>query len=164
MDQDKDFIEKVADVAGEVASAVVKTTSDLYQKGKQQIEIVRARSDIREQYKTLGELEYALKKGRITETADRDLAIERLDELFDKVDTLEEAIKAEKERKEAAREAAKAEREANREPVEVRFDSERCPVCDQPRIGAFLYCASCGARYPDPPEECACGCAETQEE
>lgn len=153
MAQEKDFIGKVADVAGDVANAVVKTTAEIYLKGKLQIETVRLRSDIREQYKLLGEQEYTLLKGKTEDTTERDLTVERLDEQFARLETLEEEAKAEMERREAAREAARVEREQARETVEVRFDSERCPICEQPRIGSFLYCASCGARYPDPPVE-----------
>jgi hypothetical protein len=144
MDNDKDFIGKVADVANEVADSIAKTTSELYQKGKTQVELARIRSDIRDSYRALGAVCYAIEKGG-EDDGERASIIEKLDGLNDKLKEIEAARAAEKE----AKASAKAARENPRGPIEVRFTGERCVDCGEPRIGTLPYCAYCGAGFAD---------------
>jgi len=152
----KDFIGKVAEVAGDAVEAVVKTTNEIVAKGKQQLELARCKSDIRECYKELGAVAYALEKGLTTEPEKKNEVVARLDELHAKLEAYEAERKAELEAKEAERAAKAAEKEKKVEPVEIRFESERCPACGEARVGTLPYCAYCGSKFaevePEVPE------------
>lgn len=157
MGNEKEFFDKVADVATDVADTIVRTTSDLYQKGKSQVELAKLQSDVREANKKLGALCYATEKGHTQDDGRKMELIAELDALNDKINEIEAARAAEREEKEAgkaaskeAKESEKAARDAKkaaREPIEIKFSSETCSVCGEARVGALQYCGYCGAKF-----------------
>lgn len=154
MENDKDFMEKVADVATDVADSIVKTTSDLYQKGKAQVETARLKSDIREQHKKLGAICYALEKGYSSDCSRKDEIIAKLDALNEKLEDIENERAAEKAARDAEKNAQREAREASKTteakksaPIEIKFTSEKCSECGEARIGTLMYCGYCGAKF-----------------
>ena len=154
---ENEFIDKVATVASDVADSIVKTTSDLYQKGKLQVELTKLKADLRELYRKLGIVCYAVEKG-VGEEDQKTELIEQIDELNSKIDDIETDRAAEKEVREAEKEAAKKAKQAEKAardaqkaanaggPIEVKFTGEKCE-CGENRIGELPYCAFCGAEF-----------------
>ena len=154
MADNKDFFDKVSDVATDVADSIAKTTSELYAKGKTQVEVARTKSDIRNGYRELGRVSYALERGHISGDDKKNEIVEKLDELHEKLNTIETQRAAEKQAKETekasqkeAREAAKAEKAAQKEPIVVKFTSEKCAECGETRVGTLQYCGYCGTKF-----------------
>lgn len=159
MGNEKEFFEKVADVATDVADTIVRTTSDLYQKGKLQVELAKMQSDIREANKKLGAVCYALEKGYTQDDGRKAELIAELDTLNDKVNEIQAARAAEREEKEAERAANKEAKENEKTaretkkaasangPIEIRYSSETCAACGEARVGTLQYCGYCGAKF-----------------
>ena len=153
MDEQKDFFGKVADVAGDVADSIARTATDLYQQGKTQVELARLRSELRDNYRKLGAIDYEMEKGAADDGA-REAVIAKLDLLRARTGEVEQAREAEKKAKAAEKAAERGAREATRAaknagPIEVRFDSERCPVCGEARVGVLPFCAHCGEKFKE---------------
>jgi len=157
MANDNEFFDKVSNVANDMADTITKTTSDLYQKGKAQVELVKMKSDIRELYIKLGVTCYAVEKGTGDDSQFAEF-VERIDELNCKIDEIEAGRAADKEVKEAEKAAAKQAKQAEKsardaqkaarsgEPIEVKFTGDKCE-CGENRIGSLPYCAFCGAKF-----------------
>ncbi len=150
--QEKDFFDKVGDVASDVADTIVKASSDLYQKGKKQVELTKMRSDQRELHKKLGAICYAMEKGYTADDAAKAELIAQLDELNERIEQIEAERAADRQakaEKAAAKEAEKASQNAAQGPIEIRFDSETCSVCGEGRVGKLPYCGYCGAKFEE---------------
>ena len=160
MANNKDFFEKVSDVATDVADSIAKTTSEIYNKGKLQLEVARTKTDIRNCYRELGRVCYALERGHISGDEKKTELMEQLDELMEKLNTIEAQRAAEKQAKEEekaaqkeAREAAKAEKAAQKEPIVVQFTNEKCVECGETRLGTLQYCGYCGTKFENGTED-----------
>jgi len=133
MKNEKEIRDKVTDVAANVKETVAKTTSELYKRGKLQVELVKLQSDIRETNKKLGAICYSLEKGHTSDDGTKAELVEKLDAINDRICEIESVIEEEKERKEyekAVREAAKY-----------------CAGCGELRVSKMTYCGHCGSKH-----------------
>lgn len=143
-----DFVDKVAEGARDFADTVVRTTSDLIEKGKVSLEVSKLKGDRREALIALGELTYGIEKGYGGEGA-KDELVARLDEIAEKINDIESQREAERQQREDAREAERVRREAAQAAGQTTEppEKERCRECGQERIGSLDYCGYCGARF-----------------
>lgn len=154
MNDQKDFFEKVADVASDVADSIARTATDLYQQGKTQMELSRLRAELREHYRKLGAIVYALERHEQADNGSREMIMAKLDDLRSKIYEVELAREAERQAKASEKAAERGAREATRTsrntgPIEVRFDAECCGACGEARVGTLPFCAHCGEKFKE---------------
>ena len=120
-----EFKDKAKDVYG-VAS---KATSDAVEVGKIRYNIKQTQWDIEKTYAKLGEIVYASKKGGDDYEDALTLAVAEVDELQEKLDTLEERLRAYK-------------------------NVGKCPNCAKENGNEACFCSRCGTSLekPEPKE------------
>lgn len=121
-------IDKLFDAAGRAADSAAKLTSDLVNKGKDQVELYTLQNRLSKAQKQLGALIYMLHK---TEQENEPMVKHYIEE----IDRIKEQMAA-------------LEKDEPPKPAATAMIQE-CPVCGAEVDGDVMFCRSCGAKLSD---------------